>query len=101
MNTPDPDTERCKTTELLVKECACDKHRRKPEVNPYDGLLIDRFIYAKYDGVCALFPEDEEHRTEAGDHIGLAVQDSDDGRPPFERVGWVCPGCTEKIAAPR
>jgi hypothetical protein len=64
--------DRCALTELFVDQCAHCRGER--DIDPLEGLLIERFRIAQYDGHCALV---EGHAIEAGTTIGLAV--SEDG----------------------
>jgi hypothetical protein len=82
--------ERCTHTELYVSQCAhC---RGEQEASPYEGVLIERFVVARYVGDrCMLIPD---HRLEVGTTIGLAVYENDG-----ERLGWVCAECVEKLTS--
>lgn len=93
--------ERCEVTELLVEQCGCAQHRggeAAEEIKATDGLLIERFMLARFAGVCRLLPNDASHRITPGDYIGMAVEDNESGRPPFKIIGWVCEECTHSIA---
>lgn len=86
--------ERC-THELLPGQCADCKGLTEPD--PYEGLLIDRFLFdAKYPGRCAV---NQRHQWLQGEPIALAVYDHPEG-PPFEKLGWVCDDCAQRIAKP-
>jgi hypothetical protein len=82
---------RCRRTELLPSECGCAAHRGG-EALPTEGVLVSRFLIAKYDGRCALTPS---HRIQAGSEIGMAVQEDD----IYSEVGWVCEQCVRTITA--
>lgn len=90
---------RCRTTELLPKECACAAHRggegeEELAAQPnYERYLIQRFRLARYQGRCKLVPA---HVIEPSDQIGLAVYESQIDK----EFGWVCTYCVEAIAWP-
>lgn len=86
---------RCRKTDLLPETCGCARHRggKTPEEEaavPYQDYLIHRFIISKFHGQCKLVPS---HYIEAGDDIGLAVEEQDISKP----LGWVCTACVNNI----
>lgn len=84
--------DRCKH-EILPGQCSLCQGLEEP--NPYEGVLIERFYQsAKYRATCALF---SEHIIHEGSQFALAVHDNAEGRPPFDRIGYVCNRCTRKV----
>lgn len=69
---------RCRLTDLLPAQCACEHHRNSEVVQRLSGVTFDRYIDAMFEGPCAL---SEEHRIEVGDRIGHTEQ------------GWACNRC--------
>lgn len=53
----------------------------------YEGILIERFLTAKYDGRCALVPA---HPIVPGRYIGIAVRSSGED---VVRIGYICDAC--------
>lgn len=81
---------RCTCCDLLVSSCGRQRPGFEAEADPYGGVLIERFLTAKYEGGrCALI---DEHRISAGTTIGMAVYADDGGL-----LGWVCAVCVERI----
>lgn len=80
---------RCEKHDLVVGQCA-DCKGLGEVVDPYEGVLLDRFFRAKYAGKCALVPE---HRFGEQDEIGVAVHDDEER----SRLGYACPACIQAI----
>lgn len=74
--------------EIMAVSCAECRPRTPPD-RPTDGVLIERFRTAQYDGTCAL---ERAHRIAAGTEIGLAVPDEGG-----EAFGWCCTACVQAI----
>lgn len=72
-------------------------------LDPFDGLLIDRFYRAaQHEQKCQMsFNGLQHHLIEVGEPFAMAVHDNESGRPPFKRLGYVCADCTDRIAHPR
>jgi hypothetical protein len=81
---------RCRRTDLLPSDCGCAAHRGGETVDEFEGVLISRFLTAKYEGRCAL---DRSHRIELGELIGRAVQESNLN----DEIGWVCESCCDNL----
>lgn len=90
--TPSPSEERCEKHDLITGQCADCRGLAEPD--PLDGLLVDRFLTARFPGTCFI---SDYHPIRVGDHIGVLVEDNETGRPPFRRLGYGCEGCVTKL----
>lgn len=79
----------CERSGLPASMCAHCRGLDKEEP-PTSGLLVRRFLVAKYPGRCSA---NSEHQINPGDEIGEAVEESDINTP----VGWICHVCVEAI----
>lgn len=79
--------------EAWCAECNGTVKRQAKEAGDavYEGVLIERFLVARYDGQCALVPR---HPLVPGREIGVAVRE-----PDMDRVGYVCDTCVTEITA--
>lgn len=80
--------ERCELSDLPVSMCG---HCRKVDLpKPTEGLVIRRFLVAKYDGRCIL---DDEHEIVEGDDIGQVVHRDD----VDNHIGYACAVCVRAV----
>jgi len=87
--------ERCKHEILKEPPGQCADCKGLGAVaDPYEGVLVERFLNAKYPGKCALIPG---HKIEPGTEIGVLVLDNEEHRPPFKVLGYGCRACVYEI----